>query len=73
MNNPKGGVTDRAHSGIVESVSSDGTLHTIEGNNKGKSVGRFQYPLYKTNISNNGPANGIILGFGRRNAKLVRN
>ena len=63
----QGDLTDRAHSGLVESVSADGNLHTIEGNNKGRPVSHFEYPLFKTNTRDNGPSNGIVLGFGHRN------
>lgn len=62
--NAKGVLTERKHSGIVESVDSDGTLHTIEGNNHGQPVARYRYPLYLKNVTDNGPANGIVLGFG---------
>lgn len=62
----KGGLTDRKHSGIVEFVSPDGALHTIEGNNHGRPVSRFVYPYFKTNRKENGSANGIILGIGHR-------
>ena len=61
-----GKFTSRAHSGIVESVDADGTLHTIEGNNNGRAVARYIYPNYLTNVTDNGPANGIVLGFGHR-------
>ena len=56
--------TDRMHSGIVEYLSCRGTLHTIEGNNAGRKVMRFEYPNYQINEKDNGPANGIILGIG---------
>ena len=56
--------SDRLHSGLVDYVSSSGTLHTIEGNNAGREVMRFQYPHYKINDKNNGEANGIIMGIG---------
>lgn len=56
--------TDRLHSGIVEFVESNGTLNTIEGNNAGRPVMRFKYPLYRINDRDNGLAHGIILGLG---------
>lgn len=55
---------DRLHAGMVEYVSNDGSLHTIEGNNAGRTVMRFEYPIYKINDSNNGVANGIVMGIG---------
>ena len=59
------GLTSRAHSGIVESIDSDGTLHTIEGNNHRRPVMRLEYPNFRMNSQVNGTANGIIRGFGR--------
>lgn len=56
--------SDRMHSGLVEYLGCDGTLHTIEGNNAGRAVMKFQYPHYKINSDDNGEANGVILGFG---------
>lgn len=62
----RGEDTGRMHSGIVEFVDSQGALHTIEGNNAGRPVARFVYPDYAANATDNGPANGIVLGFGHR-------
>lgn len=56
----------RLHSGLVEYVDTSGTLHTIEGNNGGRKVSRYQYPFYKLNDQDNGTANGIIMGVGYR-------
>ena len=56
--------SDRMHSGLVEYTACNGTLNTIEGNNSGRKVMRFQYPHYLINDKDNGSANGIVLGFG---------
>lgn len=56
--------SDRMHSGIVQFADCAGHLHTIEGNNSGRPVMEFSYPYYKINETDNGLANGIILGFG---------
>jgi Bacterial tandem repeat domain 1/CHAP domain len=60
--------TDREHSGIVEYVDVDGALHTIEGNNAGRRVGRYVYPNFRTNTTSNLPANtnGYVAGLGLR-------
>ena len=63
----RAGSETRRHSGIVEYISADGTLHALEGNNSRRDVDRYQYPAYKTNTTDNGPANGIVLGFGLLN------
>jgi hypothetical protein len=62
-----GALTNRQHSGIVEFIDNQGALHTIEGNNNGRPVDRYVYPNYKTNLTDNGPSNGVVLGFGHRN------
>ena len=62
--NYEDGSNDRLHAGLVEYSHPDGTLHTIEGNNSKRPVMRFCYPRYKTNLRNNGSANGIVMGFG---------
>jgi hypothetical protein len=62
----RAGDTDRKHAAIVEYLDKAGTLHTIEGNNAGRPVGRYSYPLYKINDTDNGKANGIVLGIGVR-------
>lgn len=66
------GDSDRKHSGIVERVDNAGTLHTIEGNNAGRPVARYQYPNYKSKKATNGVANGIVLGLGLRTGKNIR-
>ena len=58
--------SDRKHAALVEYLDNSGTLHTIEGNNAGRPVGRYSYPLYKINDTDNGVANGIVLGIGVR-------
>lgn len=58
------GLVERLHSGIVEYVADNGSLHTIEGNNAGRRVMRFEYENYRTNRTNNGLANGVIMGIG---------
>lgn len=58
--------SDRMHSGLVEYVCPSGTLHTIEGNNGGRPVARYQYPFYKWNTDLDGTANGIVRGIGVR-------
>ncbi|MBI4692409.1 MAG: CHAP domain-containing protein [Gammaproteobacteria bacterium] len=60
-----GADSGRLHSALVEFVDADGALHTIEGNNAGRPVERYLYPAYKSNSTDNGPANGIVMGFGR--------
>lgn len=62
-----GKLTGRRHSGIVEFEDAEGNLHTIEGNNHGRPVARYVYPAFRTNVSSNGPSNGVIIGIGRRN------
>jgi hypothetical protein len=64
-----GNPTSRRHSGIIESVSRDGNLHTLEGNHHGAPVGRYSYPDYLRK-SRNPPSSGdIILGIGTRERK----
>ncbi|MFK7827495.1 MAG: CHAP domain-containing protein [Oligoflexales bacterium] len=63
----RAGSETRRHSAIVEYIDEDGTLHALEGNNSRRDVARFQYPAYKTNTTDNGSANGIVLGFGLLN------
>jgi hypothetical protein len=63
--NPDGSISERRHSGIVELEDPKGSLHTLEGNNHHRPVGRFVYPSYKINAKNNGEANGIVLGIGK--------
>ena len=67
-----GGFTTRAHSGIVERLDADGTLRTIEGNNDDRPVGRYAYPSFRTNTTDNFPDGGIVLGFGLRGGKSTR-
>lgn len=62
----------RKHSGIVERIDSAGTLHTIEGNNSGNVVARYQYLNYKTNSKIDGAVNGIVKGFGLRTGMNIR-
>ncbi len=64
----RAGDPNRKHSGIVERIDSDGTLHTIEGNNRGCAVDRYVYPNFRTNTTSNDPpkTRGIVLGFGLR-------
>ena len=64
----RAGEPDRKHSGIVENVDSDGSLHTIEGNNRGRAVARYVYPNFRTNTTSNDPpkTKGIVLGLGLR-------
>lgn len=64
--------SDRKHSGLVEFLHPDGSLHTIEGNNGGRPVSRYEYPLYKINNTDNGSANGIVLGIGVRDESKIR-
>jgi hypothetical protein len=68
----RAGDPDRKHSGIVERLDADGDLHTIEGNNWGRPVARYVYPNFRTNSTDNGPANGIVLGMGLRCGKRIR-
>ena len=56
--------TDRMHSGLVQYLSCSGSLHTIEGNNAGRKVMQFEYPLYQINETDNGLSNGVIMGIG---------
>ena len=63
--NPDGSISDRRHSGLVEYQDQEGALHTLEGNNHHRPVGRFVYPHYRTNTRDNGAANGIVLGVGK--------
>ena len=62
----RAGNENRRHSGLVEFVDEYGTLHAIEGNNSRRDVARYRYPLFKTNTTDNGSANGIVLGIGLR-------
>ncbi|MFC1718694.1 discoidin domain-containing protein [Candidatus Poribacteria bacterium] len=64
----RAGDSDRKHSGIVDYVDSEGTLHTIEGNNRRRPVDKYIYPNFRTNTTNNDPpkTKGIVLGFGLR-------
>ena len=62
--NEIGGFTSRQHSGIVEYVDELGNLHTIEGNNNHRPVERYVYSSFRINSTENGLANGIVLGFG---------
>ena len=70
----RAGDPDRKHSGVVESVDANGDLHTIEGNNAGRRVGRYVYPAFRSNSTDNGPAetNGIVVGFGLRCGAQIR-
>jgi hypothetical protein len=70
----RAGDPGREHSGIVESVDASGDLHTIEGNNAGRRVGRYVYPAFRTNSTSNAPAatNGIVVGFGLRCGAQIR-
>ena len=56
-----------SHSGIVESLSSNGTLRTIEGN-VGDKVARKSYPNFRTNKN----FRKWIQGFGLRCGKRIR-
>lgn len=64
----------REHSGIVEFVDGNGDLHTIEGNNSGRVVGRYLYPAFRTNSTSDAPpeTNGIVVGLGLRCGAQVR-
>lgn len=57
----------RSHSGIVESLDSNGTLHTIEGN-VGDKVVRKSYRNFRTNTS----YSKWVQGFGLRCGKRIR-
>jgi hypothetical protein len=68
----RGGLTKRRQAALVERVDADGTLHTIEGDNQGRPVARYRYPNFITNMADNGPANGIVLGIGLRHGPFRR-
>jgi len=57
----------QSHSGIVESLSSNGTLRTIEGNS-GDMVRRKSYSNFRTNKN----FNKWVQGFGLRCGKRIR-
>ena len=70
----RAGAPEREHSGIVEFVDDSGGLHTIEGNNAGRRVGRYVYPDFHTNSTSNAPpdTNGIVVGLGLRCGAQIR-
>ncbi len=70
----RAGAPEREHSGIVEFVDDSGGLHTIEGNNAGRRVGRYVYPDFRTNSTSNAPpdTNGIVVGLGLRCGAQIR-
>ena len=60
----RGKLTSRRHSGIIERVSKNGILHTLEGNHHRAPVGRYSYPDYLGKSPDKPSSNDIILGIG---------
>jgi hypothetical protein len=62
----RAGSPSRLHAALIHYVSPNGSMYTIEGNNAGRPVAQYEYPMYRVNDTDNGTANGIILGIGVR-------